>query len=240
MTEGSVAAAALVTAVAGLARGFSGFGAALIFIPLASALLGPRVAAPLLLVVDNILAAPLIPAAWRHASRTEVAMLATGTLVGAPFGTWLLVHGDAETLRWGMSGLALAMLALLVSGWRYRGRPSWPASLGVGAIAGLCSGAVQMGGPPVVAYWLGGAIPAQRVRANIVLFFAASGMISGVVYLLGGLLTLEVLRTGLLVGPAYGAGLWCGSRLFGLASERLFRGICFALIAMAAVLGVLI
>lgn len=235
-----MAAAAVVAAVAGLARGFSGFGAALIFIPLASALLGPRVAAPLLLVVDNILAAPLIPAAWRHASRSEVAMLAAGTLVGAPFGTWLLVHGDAGTLRWGMSGLALAMLALLVSGWRYRGRPSWPASLGVGAIAGLCSGAVQMGGPPVVAYWLGGAIPAQRVRANIVLFFAVSGIISGVVYLLGGLLTLEVLRIGLLVGPAYGAGLWCGSRLFGLASERLFRGICFALIAMAAVLGVLI
>lgn len=235
--DGVAWAAALAAALAGLARGFSGFGAALIFIPLASALLGPRVAAPLLLVVDNILAAPLIPAAWRQASRREVATLAAGTLVGAPFGAWLLLHGDPVTLRWAMSALALAMLGLLASGWRYRGTPSGSASLGVGLAAGLCSGAVQMGGPPVVAYWLGGAIPANRVRANIVLFFAASGAISAAVYLLGGLLTVEVLRLALVVGPAYGAGLWAGSRLFGLASERLFRGICFALIAIAAVLG---
>ena len=38
MTDGAVLAAALVAALAGLARGFSGFGAALIFIPLGSAL----------------------------------------------------------------------------------------------------------------------------------------------------------------------------------------------------------
>ncbi|MBW6399900.1 sulfite exporter TauE/SafE family protein [Roseomonas sp. HJA6] len=237
MTDGAVLAAALVAGLAGLARGFSGFGAALIFIPLASALVGPRVAAPLLLVVDNILAAPLIPAAWRRASRREVATLAAGALVGAPLGGWVLLHGDPIALRWGMSGLALAMLGLLVSGWRYRGRPSAAASLGVGAAAGLFSGAAQMGGPPVVAYWLGGAIPAQRVRANIVLFFAVSGAISGVVYLAGGLLDQEVLRLSLLVGPAYGLGLWGGSRLFGLASDKAFRGICFLLIAVAAVLG---
>lgn len=237
MIDATTLAVMLVALLAGLARGFSGFGAALIFIPLASALLGPRVAAPLLLVVDNILAAPLIPAAWRVASRKEVATLAAGALAGAPAGAWLLLHADPVALRWGMSALALAMLALLVSGWRYHGRPSLGASIGVGVASGFCSGAAQMGGPPVVAYWLGGAIPAQRVRANIVLFFAVSGAISAVVYLLGGLLDREVLRLALLVGPAYGAGLWVGSRLFGLASERLFRATCFLLIALAAMLG---
>ena len=40
---------------AGLARGFSGFGAALIFVPLASAVVGPQVAVPLLLVVDGVM-----------------------------------------------------------------------------------------------------------------------------------------------------------------------------------------
>ena len=40
--------------IAGLARGFSGFGAALIFMPLASVVVTPQVAAPLLLVVDAV------------------------------------------------------------------------------------------------------------------------------------------------------------------------------------------
>ena len=44
-----LAAAALV---AGLARGFSGFGAALVFVPLASALIGPKLASPILVLID--------------------------------------------------------------------------------------------------------------------------------------------------------------------------------------------
>jgi len=231
-------AATLATAlVAGLARGFSGFGAALIFIPLVSAALGPRVAAPLLMLVDNAAALPLIPAAWRTADRREVASLLAGALAGTPAGAWLLLHLDPQALRWGMCALALAMLALLASGWRYHGRPALPLSLGVGAASGLLSGAAQMGGPPVVAYWLGGAIPAARVRANIVLFFAASGVISAATYLLGGLLTEEVLALAALAAVPYGLGLWAGARLFGRASEATFRRACFVLIALAALLG---
>ncbi|HEY8614438.1 MAG TPA: sulfite exporter TauE/SafE family protein [Roseomonas sp.] len=233
----ALAATIATAALAGLARGFSGFGAALIFIPLASAVLGPRVAAPLLMLVDNLTAFPLVPAAWRGAARGEVASLTTGALIGAPAGAWLLLHLDPVALRWGMCALAIAMLALLASGWRYHGRPALPLSLAVGASSGLFSGAAQMGGPPVVAYWLGGAIPATRVRANIVLFFAASGLISAATYMLGGLLTLEVLVLTALVAPAYGFGLWCGNRLFGVATDATFRRICFLLIALAALLG---
>ncbi|CAM5283714.1 hypothetical protein ATER59S_00435 [Aquamicrobium terrae] len=42
--------------IAGLARGFSGFGAALIFMPLAGSIIGPRLAAPVLLIIDAITA----------------------------------------------------------------------------------------------------------------------------------------------------------------------------------------
>ncbi|HEY9215782.1 MAG TPA: sulfite exporter TauE/SafE family protein, partial [Ancylobacter sp.] len=44
--------------IAGVTRGFSGFGGALIFIPLVSAAFGPRVAAPSLLVIDTVLTLP--------------------------------------------------------------------------------------------------------------------------------------------------------------------------------------
>jgi uncharacterized membrane protein YfcA len=35
------------------------------------------------------------------------------------------------------------------------------------------------------------------------------------------------------VGPAYGLGLYVGSRLFGRASEMVFRRLCYALIAVS-------
>jgi uncharacterized protein len=223
--------------VAGLARGFSGFGAALIFVPLGSAILGPKVAAPLLLLVDLVMASPMIPRAWRFAARREVAMMAIGTLAGVPAGAWLLLHLDAETLRWGMCLLVVAMLALLASGWRYQGAPRPPATLAVGAFSGLCSGAAQMGGPPLVAYWMGGTNDAARVRANLVLTGTIGGVLSAAAYLAGGLLDRGLLLVAAVVSPGYGMGLWMGGRMFSKASQKSFRQICFALIALAAVLG---
>lgn len=94
-----------------------------------------------------------------------------------------------------------------------------------------------MSGPPVVAYWLGGAFPAATVRSNLVLYFAVSSVITAVSYIFAGLLTLQVLALAIVTGPAYGAGLYLGARLFGLASEKTFRWICFGLIAAAALVG---
>jgi uncharacterized membrane protein YfcA len=129
------------------------------------------------------------------------------------------------------------MLILLTSGWRYKGQPTPPTTVSVGLLAGIFSGAAQVGGPPVVAYWLGRAIPATTVRANIVLYFAASMVIGVATYLASGLLNTSVVGLALVAGPIYGLGLVVGSYLFGLAGEATFRRICFGLIAAAVVLG---
>jgi hypothetical protein len=223
----------VITLAASLARGFSGFGAALIFIPLASALLGPRTAIPLLLVTDGVMTAGMIPGALRKADRRDVLTMAAGALVGVPAGTWLLTALDPLALRWGIVALAGLMLALLLSGWRYRGRPEPPLTVLVGVVSGFFSGAAQVGGPPVVAYWLGGTIPAQTVRANIVFYFAITTAIAAFGYVWGGLITPRILLHAAIIAPVYGVGTWVGSRMFGLASDRTFRNICLSMIAFA-------
>ena len=233
---GSLALLLAVTFAASLARGFSGFGAALIFIPLASALLGPKVAVPLLLVADGVMTVGMIPGAVRKADRRDVLTMAVGALVGVPAGTWLLTTLDPLVLRWGIVALASLMLALLLSGWRYRGRPKPPLTVLVGLISGFFSGAAQVGGPPVVAYWLGGTIPASTVRANIVFFFAVTSALGAIGYVWGGLITLHILLLALLIAPVYGFGAWAGSRMFGLASDQTFRRICLGMIAFATVI----
>jgi hypothetical protein len=70
--------------VASLARGFSGFGGALIFVPLASAAVGPQAAAPILLVIDGVAQLALLKNAWRQANRREVGIMAAGALAGIP------------------------------------------------------------------------------------------------------------------------------------------------------------
>jgi uncharacterized membrane protein YfcA len=227
----------IIAFVSGTARGFSGFGSALIFMPLASSIAAPRLVAALLLVIDFIGSLPLAPNAWRQADRKATAVMVAGALVGVPIGTYLLSRLDPVTTRWIISGFVGALLVLLLSGWRYRGKEHTALSVGVGGLAGFCSGLAQTGGPPIVGYWLGRPILPIVARANIVLFFAASDFFSIVSYAAAGLITAESIWFSLLVGPIYGIGVWFGAHLFGRASEALFRRICYALIAGAIIVG---
>ena len=223
--------------VSGTARGFSGFGSALIFMPLASSMAPPPLVAALLLIVDFIAATPLIPNAWKHADRKATAIIVAGALIGVPIGTYFLSRLDPVTTRWIISAFVAALLLLLLSGWRYRGKDHAALSVGIGSLAGFCSGLAQTGGPPIVAYWLGRPVKPEIARANIVLFFAACDFFSLVSYLVSGLINADAVRFALLVGPVYAIGLGVGASLFGRASERIFRAICYALIALAVIVG---
>src|SRR6478736_9218700 len=221
--------------VSGTARGFSGFGSALIFMPIASSMAAPKLVAALLLIIDFVAALPLLPNAWKHADRKATSVMVIGALIGVPIGTYFLTRLEPVTTRWIISGFVTALLVLLLSGWRYRGKDYAAVSVGVGGLSGFCSGLAQTGGPPIVGYWLGRPIAPIVARANIVLFFSASDFFSMVSYATTGLISRESLVLSLIVGPVYAIGVAFGASLFGRASEKVFRAICYGLIAMAVI-----
>ena len=65
-----------------------------------------------------------------------------------------LAWADPLAVRWGIVALIVTMLTLLISGWRYPGKPTVPVTVGVGGVAGFFGGLAQLGGPPIVMYWL--------------------------------------------------------------------------------------
>src|SRR5215470_2579477 len=211
LTTSAAIAICAIAFVSGTARGFSGFGSALIFMPLASSLAAPRLVAALLLVIDFVAAAPLVPNAWKHADRKATAVMVLGALVGVPIGTWLLSRLDPVTTRWIISGFVIALLALLLSGWRYRGKDHAAVTVGIGTLSGFCSGLAQTGGPPIVGYWLGRPIETKIARANIMLFFGGSDIFSMISYAISGLITFDAIRLALVVGPVYAAGVRLGA-----------------------------
>ncbi|WP_029353215.1 sulfite exporter TauE/SafE family protein [Bosea sp. 117] len=228
--------AASAALVAGITRGFSGFGGALIFMPLVSAAYGPEVAAPVLLAVDTVLTLPILRRALRACLWRQVLPLALAAVAMVPVGVAILGRVDPIVLRWALAGVALGLLVLLMSGWRHSGRPHLAVTLGVGALAGTLGGVAQMSGPPVVAYWIGGNHPAAQVRANLFGFFALVTVASALAYWRHGLFTGEVGRLSLILAPLYAIGLVGGSRAFAGASDRTYRRAAYVVIALAALL----
>lgn len=227
--------AAVALLLAGLVRGFAGFGAAMIFVPVAGALYGPPQAVAAVFLVDTLVSAPMAFAAIKLAQWRSVLTLLAGSLFALPVGAWLLLHLDPTPLRWGISLYILAAVALLASGWRYKGVPGMPLTLATGASSGLMSGMAALGGPPVVLFLLGGGSQAAAVRASIITYFFLNSINGGINFVAQGLFTAERIGFAVTLAPVYVTGIAAGIYLFRFATEVFYRRLAFTLCAVAAI-----
>ncbi len=231
--DGRFIAAVGIAVVSGLVRGFSGFGSALIYMPLISALYGPKVAAPTLLLIDTICSVPFTFHAAPQCNPREVAWVSLAGFMALPIGVMALVYIDAIVLRWFIVGLVLLALVALISGWRYHGKPTVPASLATGAIAGFGGGAVQIAAPPLLIFWLSGANKAATVRANIMVYFLPQAALSMVLYYWNALFTGETITLAILLGLPFALAMSVGVYSFHGSSEALYRRVAYVIIALA-------
>jgi uncharacterized membrane protein YfcA len=233
----AVAALLVAAALAGLARGFSGFGTALVYIPIASRVAGPVDAVVSLLFMDLVSTVVLTRHALGIADRTQALRLAAGGVLGVPVGVWLLTAADPETFRWIASLLALGLLAILAAGVRYDGPRGPGLSAAVGGLGGVMGGFASMAGPPVILFYLSGREAAATVRANIIVYFAVLTVMSLAMFVAFGLLTPARVLTGLALAPVYTGAVWLGARLFRVRGDAFFRGSAYVLVGLAALSG---
>jgi hypothetical protein len=223
-----------VSILAGSVRGFSGFGSALIYVPLISALYDPRTAAGTFLLIDFATGLAVVPTVWRQANWREVFPLGIAAVFAAQFGTLILQYTDPVTLRWVIVAVVLVLLAALMSGWRYHGKPMLIVTLLVGLLAGTLGGAVQIVGPPVIMYWLGSSGAPATVRANLSCFFGLFASALVVTFVARGLLPLDVVALACVLGPVQILSLKSGTRLFHLATPQTYRRVAYAIVAFSA------
>jgi uncharacterized protein len=233
--DGRFIAAVVIAVVSGLVRGFSGFGSALIYMPLISALYGPRVAAPTLLLIDTICSVPFTFHAAPQCNPREVAWVSLAGFIFLPLGVMALVYVDAILLRWFIVALVLVALVALIAGWRYHGKPTVPASLATGAFAGFGGGAVQIAAPPLLIFWLGGANKAATVRANIMVYFLPQALLAMGMYYWNALFTGETITLAILLGLPFALAMATGVYSFHGSSEALYRRVAYFIIAFAGI-----
>jgi uncharacterized membrane protein YfcA len=231
------ATAIAVVAFAGVLRGFSGFGSAMVLAPALAALYPVTQAVPLIILLEVALSFQLLPAAVRRVERREIAILSLAALPGLVVGVWLLEVLPERTLRLAISLLILAFLALILLNVRRTGAPTTTGLGLTGVMSGVANGASGVGGPPIVLYYLAGNGGSEALRATVICYFFIIDVVSAGLYGLRGLVGADTLALTLLCIPASVAGVWLGSRLFDKASEQLYRRVAYGIIAAAALIG---
>lgn len=236
----AVLAAALgVALVAGLMRGFAGFGSGMLMAPVFALLFGPLDTVVIIIVMELVVTAQLLPAVRRAVDWPLVGAMGAVAALFMPLGSWLLVSLDAGLMTRAIALVVLGFVALLWSGWSYPGARRLPVTLGVGALSGTMMAATSLGNPPVMLYLLAGRDAAAVSRANVTAYFALTLTTLIALMLASGLIAARALWTAALLLPLYMLAAWAGSRLFRASGEALYRRVALAFLAAAGLIGLL-
>jgi uncharacterized membrane protein YfcA len=225
-----LAIAVAVGVAAGVIRGITGFGGAMVMTPPLALLLGPQLTVPAVLLLESIAATPMLVQTRALVRWRVIGPILLATCVTVPVGGYILVNADPQALRRAIAAIVIVFSLLLLRGWRYTGAHRLGTGLGLGALSGTMLGATSIGGPPVILYLLSGPDRIETTRANLTLFVAV-GSLAGIVMLWArDVLGLRAALTALLLAPAYYGGLVVGTRLFSRFNETRFRQLTLLLL----------
>ncbi|PSL21673.1 sulfite exporter TauE/SafE family protein [Shimia abyssi] len=223
--------------VAGLVRGFSGFGTAMIYLPVAGQFLPPVWAIITLVMMDLLGPLPNVPRVWRDAHKRDLARLFAGVVVIMPLGIAVLLVVDPAVFRYIVSVFALILLVILISGFRYRGTVRAPALYGIGGVSGFLGGVAGMPGPPVILFYMASPHGPAVIRANTMLFLIGYDIILSVMFGFQGLLAAVPVVLGLSLTVPNLLGNYLGGKIFRPEHEKTYRMVAYAIIAASAISG---
>jgi len=218
-------------------KGYTGFGASMLWVTSLSLVLPPLEAVPMVLMFEVATSLHLLVHVWKDVEWRSMALLLVGTWLATPLGIYALVSIPANPVR---MALAIAVFVAAVLIWRdfkLRSVPGKPATLGVGLAAGLLNGSMAIVGPPVILFYFSSPLGATVGRASMVAYFLGTDTVGTAMFASQGLIGGQLLWRCALFLPVLLFGVALGNRRFLATSPETFRKVALVLLmALAAAL----
>lgn len=221
--------------LAGLLRGFTGFGLALAAVPMLALVLPPQQVIPVITTAQFLAGMFDLPQARREADWPLVGWLGVTMALATPVGFLGLVWFADDTVRLAIGILVAGSVLALWRGVRVPERPSRALTLGVGVVSGLMNGLAAMAGPAVVVYLLAQHRPTTVVRASLIGFFALTAVAALVPLVVSGLANWETTLWTLIGMPSLMGGQYLGGLGFRRSPAWLHRRVALLTLAVLAV-----
>ncbi len=217
---------------AAVLQSLSGFGFALLVMPILTLLLGIRTSAPLVALLGLTLYV-MNTARWRgHVRWPELRRLLLGSFLGIPLGMIVLVALPESVVTAGLGALILGyVLFTLRQPEMSISLPPWAIYL-IGFLGGSLGGAYNTYGPPVIVYAHSQRWPKADFRATLQSFFLFSALLVVVGHIVTGHITTTVMRLYALSLPALLLGTYSAFRLDARVGARTFQYLVTGLLTV--------
>lgn len=222
----------------GFVCGLTGFGTGLTALAFWLHVIGPTLAAPLVIVCSVVAQMQTLPRIWRDLDWRLLLPLVSGGLIGVQIGAQLLTRIDPSVFKTAVGIVLICYSGFMLISKRQLGT-AWGGRTAdgvVGLIAGIFGGLAGLSGPlPTIWAAIRGWTKTER-RGVFQVFNLTILATALITYAFAGLLTAEVGRLVLMAVPGTLAGAWAGFLAYRRLSDRGFHVLVLGLLMVAGVM----
>ncbi len=193
MSGPSLALTGLIAFVAGFVQGLSGFGSALVAMPLLLLYMPARTATPFCILMGLVITSMLSLDLRRHLDWKKIGPIFVGCLPGIAVGTYLLKTVDNHVIK-KLLGIILITYSLYNLMVRVKPRKLnrlW--GVAAGFMTGAIGAAFSAGGPPTIIYTSLNDWNKDEIKATLSGFFLLTGILIAIAHAISGITTRQVL-----------------------------------------------
>jgi uncharacterized protein len=220
--------------LAGVVRGFSGFGLSAVLVACAAFFISPRDIIPTAQALEIIASVAVLKSVVADVDWHWLAPMFAGYVISIPLGVTALAYLPQVQLRvLGCAVLFVASLCLLFN-LRPKLNDGLPLRFGTGLVAGFMAGATSLGGMIASVMLFAVALPPKNLRATLIVLFFFSACYSTLVGAWHGVVNATTLSRAAWLALPLLLGVALGSRGFTLVSAAQFkRGVLMILLALS-------
>ena len=236
-----------VVFIAGVVRGFAGFGFSALCVAALSMFVSPARVVPPIFMLEIVASVTLLRGAWLFVDWRWMLWLVLGNAMFIPVGVWMLSFAPENHLRLLIGTLLLAAALASRRDLHLALAPKPLIGLSIGSLSGFLNGLAARGGMAIAVAFSAAKMDPLRLRATLIVLFLLTDLYAlfwAAILPSGGqgekaLLGSETFLWAACLLPAMLSGIWVGQRSFAGVSPQQFRRFVLNLLAFIALITML-
>jgi len=222
--------------LASLTQGITGFGFALIAVPLLSLFIPELRNITPIIVIYSLLTNIVIMYKSRHyiAFKKIIPLIIFG-IIATPIGTYLLLYVKVNTLKI-IIGLIITITAFaMFKNFKIKIKNESISYGIVGLLSGILNGSTGLSGPPIVLFLTNQNTDKDAFRANLAFYGIATNTFAIILFIVEGIVNTSVFNFTILYLPALIIGVFAGIKISTKINEIVFRNLTICLISFLGI-----